>query len=38
MMSGRGLDLSGSVQNPVAEFCEHDNKSSGAIKGGKLLD
>jgi hypothetical protein len=33
-----GLDSSGSVQGPVAGFCEHDNEPSGSMKGGGFLD
>jgi len=29
----RGLDASGSGQDPVAGACEHGNESSGYIKG-----
>jgi hypothetical protein len=29
---------SGSGEGPVAASCEHDNESSGSIRGGEFLD
>jgi hypothetical protein len=33
-----GLDSSGSGQGPMLGPCEHDNETSGSIKGGEFLD
>jgi hypothetical protein len=33
-----GLDSSGSVWGSAACCCEHDNETSGSIKGGEFLD
>jgi hypothetical protein len=33
-----GLDLSGSLQGPVAGCCEHSNEPSCLIKGREFLD
>ena len=35
---GRGLDKSGSGQEPAAGSCEHGNETSGSIKGKDLFD
>jgi hypothetical protein len=32
-----GLDASGSGGKSVAGYCEHNNASSGSIKGGELF-
>jgi hypothetical protein len=32
------LDSTDSVQEPVVEFCEHDNDPPHSIQGGKILD
>jgi hypothetical protein len=37
-MEGFGLDDTGSIQEPVASCCEHENEHSGAIKCCKFLD
>jgi hypothetical protein len=33
-----GMDTSGPGQEPVVEFCEHGNESSGFIKGREFLN
>jgi hypothetical protein len=33
-----GLDASGSGHGPIACCCEHDNKTSGSIKGEEFVD
>jgi hypothetical protein len=38
MMGGYGLDSSGSERGQVTSSCEHGNKPSGFIKGGKFLN
>jgi hypothetical protein len=37
-MEGLGLDYTGSLQEPVAVCCEHENEPSGAIKCCEFLD
>jgi hypothetical protein len=37
-MVGCGLDSPGPGLGPVAGSCEHDNETSGSIKGGEFLD
>jgi hypothetical protein len=32
------VDVSGSVQGPVAGYCEHGNERSGSITGGEFLN
>jgi hypothetical protein len=36
-VSCRGLDASGSTQEPVMGSCKHGNEPSGSIKHGEFL-
>jgi hypothetical protein len=38
MMYVEAIFSPGSVQGPMAGSCEHNNESSGSIKGGEFLD
>jgi hypothetical protein len=33
-----GMDFTGSGYSAMSEFCEHSDKVSGFIKGGKFID
>jgi len=37
-LRGRGLDLSGSGWEQVADWCEHGNETFSSIKGGEFVN